>query len=229
MEAATNVRPTGNATPPNSIRIAVIDDHPLFREGTVGVLVAADGIEVVGEGATATDALAIARERAPDVMLLDLHLPGGGINAASDIAGSCPKVRIVALTAFEDEEDVTSALRAGVRGYILKGSTGDEMIAAVRAIFQGDCYVAPTLAARLLIKKGNGIDAVVDYNQRDLSACEEKVFALVAQGMSNKEVARSLKCTDRTIKHHMTNIMQKLRVRNRVQAALKFRRAKTAA
>jgi two-component system, NarL family, nitrate/nitrite response regulator NarL len=119
-------------------------------------------------------------------------------------------------------------LKSGVRGYISKGSTGNEMIGAVRANFQGDCYMAPTLAARLLIKKGNGID-VVDNNQRDLSVCEEKVFALVAQGMSNKEGARSLKYTERTIKHHMTNIMQKLRVRNRMQAALKFRRATTAA
>jgi two-component system nitrate/nitrite response regulator NarL len=229
MEAATNDRATGNATPPNSIRIAVIDDHPMFREGTVAVLVDADGIEVVGEGATATGALAIARERSPDVMLLDLNLPGGGVNAAANIARACPNVRIIALTASEDEEDVTSALKSGVRGYVLKGSTGDEMIEAVRAVFQGDYYVAPTLAARLLINKGNGIAAVVGGNQRDLSACEGKVFALVSQGMSNKQVARSLKCTERNIKYHMTNIMQKLKVRNRVQAALKFRPANTAA
>jgi two-component system, NarL family, nitrate/nitrite response regulator NarL len=218
-----NVR---SATPPNSIRIAIIDDHPIFRGGIVEALMGSDGIEVVGEGATAADALAIARERTPDVMLLDLRLPGGGVSAAANIACASPKVRIVALTA--SEEDVVSALKAGVRGYILKGSTGDEVIATVRAVFQGDCYVAPTLAARLLIKKGNRIDAVVGDNQRDLTACEEKVFALVAQGMSNKEVARGLKCTERTIKHHMTNIMQKLNVRNRVQAALKFCGANTA-
>jgi two-component system, NarL family, nitrate/nitrite response regulator NarL len=224
MEAATNAR---NATP-HAIRIAIIDDHPIFREGTVEALAGADGIEVVGEGATATDAVAIARERTPDVMLLDLHLPGGGVNAAANIACACPKVRVVALTASEDDEEVAAALKAGVRGYILKGSTGHEVIETVRAIFRGDCYVAPTLAARLLIKKGARIAAVVANNQHDLSACEEKVFALVAQGMSNKEVARSLKCTERTIKHHMTNIMQKLNVRDRVQAALKFRRPDTA-
>jgi two-component system, NarL family, nitrate/nitrite response regulator NarL len=211
------------------IQIAVIDDHPMFREGTVEALADADGIEVVGEGATAGDAEAIARERSPDVMLLDLRLPGGGVSAAANIARVCPKVRIVALTASEDEEDVTSALKSGVRGYILKGSTGDETIEAVRAVFQGDYYVAPTLAARLLINKGNGIAAVIDGNQRDLSACEGKVFALVSQGMSNKQVARDLKCTERTVKHHMTNIMQKLKVRNRVEAALKFRPANTAA
>jgi two-component system nitrate/nitrite response regulator NarL len=190
VETAMNVR---TATPPNSIRIAIIDDHPLFREGIVEALKGADGIEVVGEGATAADAVAIARERNPDVMVLDLRLPGGGVSAAANIACACPKVRIVALTASEDEENVVSALKAGVRGYILKGSTGDEVIETARAIFQGDCYVAPTLAARLLIKKGNAINAVVTDNQFDLTACQEKVFALVAQGMSNKEVARSLK------------------------------------
>ena len=226
VEAAMNVR---TATPPNSIRIAIIDDHPLFREGIVEALMGADGIEVVGEGATATDAVAIARERTPDVVLLDLRLPGGGVNAAANIACAYPTVRVVVLTASEDEEEVAAALKAGVRGYILKGSTGHEVIETVRAVFRGDCYVAPTLAARLLIKRGTRIAAVVADNQRDLTACEEKVFALVAQGMSNKEVARSLKCTERTIKHHMTNIMQKLNVRNRVQAALQFRRADSAA
>jgi two-component system, NarL family, nitrate/nitrite response regulator NarL len=226
MEAAIDVR---NAAPPSSIRIAIIDDHPLFRGGTVEALAGADGIEVVAEGATAADAVATAQERSPDVMLLDLRLPGGGVSAAENIARACPMVRIVVLTSSEDEEDVVSALKAGVRGYILKGSSGNEVIETVRAVFRGDCYVAPTLGAQLLIKKGNGISAVVSDNQRDLSACEEKVFALMAQGMSNKEVARSLECTERTIKHHMTNIMQKLKVRNRVQAALKFGRANTAA
>jgi two-component system, NarL family, nitrate/nitrite response regulator NarL len=226
VETGMNVR---TATPPNAIRVAIVDDHPLFREGIVEALAGADGIEIVGEGATATDALAVARERAPDIMLLDLRLPGGGISAAANIACACPKVRIVALTASEDEEDVVSALRAGIRGYILKGSTGDEVIETVRAIFQGGSYVAPTLAGPLLIKAGNRTNTLVTDAQCDLTACEEKVFALVAQGMSNKEAARSLKCSERTIKHHMTNIMQKLNVRNRVQAALKFRPVGTAA
>jgi DNA-binding NarL/FixJ family response regulator len=224
-----NIHATSNAALPASIRIAVIDDHPMFREGTVRVLTAADGIEVVGEGATATDAVAIARERIPDVMLLDLHLPGGGLNAVSSIARACPKVRIVALTASEDEQDVTSALEAGMRGYILKGSTGHEVVETVRAIFRGESYVAPNLAARLLIKAGKRIEAIVVDDQRDLSPREEEVFALVAQGRSNKEVARSLKCTERTVKHHMTNIMQKLNVRNRVEAVMKFHRANTSA
>jgi len=222
MQANMNIRPIDNTALSDLIRIAVIDDHPMFREGTVQALTEADGMEVVGQGATATDAIAIAQERIPDVMLLDLYLPGGGASAAASVARACPNVRIVALTASEDEQDVTSALQAGARGYILKGSSGQELVETVRAVFRGDCYVAPHLAARLLINKGKRIEIIVDDNQRVLNSREGEVFALVSQGMSNKEVARSLQCTDRTVKYHMTNIMQKLNVRNRVEAALKF-------
>jgi len=223
MEATTNIRAANSTAVPASIRIAVIDDHPIFREGTVSVLTGAAGIEVVGEGATATDAVAIARERVPDVVLLDLNLPGGGVNAAESIASACPKVRVVVLTASEDAEDVTTALNAGVRGYLLKGSSGHEVVETVRAVVRGASYVAPNLAARLLISKGKRVEAI-DGDRHDLSSRQAEIFALVSRGMSNKEVARVLKCTERTVKHHMTNIMHKLNVRNRVQVALKFQR-----
>jgi two-component system nitrate/nitrite response regulator NarL len=203
-------------------RVAIVDDHPLFRDGMVSMLMRVDGIEVVGEGATAADALKIAQEHAPDVMLVDVRLPGGGVEAAASIAGACPNVRIIMVTASEDEHDVTSALRAGARGYILKGSSGDDLVATVWAVAEGGSYVAPHLAAQLLINRGNRIEAVADYNPHDLTSREEEILALVARGMSNKEVAQSFKCTERTIKYHMTNIMQKLNVRNRVQAVLKF-------
>jgi len=207
---------------PNALRVAVIDDHPLFREGVISVLMGVDDIEVVGQGATAADALKIAQELVPDVMLLDLCLPGGGVNAAASIAHTCPSVGTIMLTASEDEQDVASALQAGVKGYILKGSGGHEIVKAMRAVVRGGSYVAPSFAARLLVSKVKRIEVTVDDNRRDLSSREEEVFALVAQGRSNKEVARSLKCTERTVKHHMTNIMQKLSVRNRVEAVLKF-------
>jgi two-component system nitrate/nitrite response regulator NarL len=205
-----------------SCRVAVIDDHPLFREGVVSMLIGVDGIEVVGQGATAAEALKIAQECAPDITLLDVCLPGGGVEAAASIAQTCPNVRIVMLTASENEQDVASALQAGARGYILKGSSGHELIETLRAIAEGNSYVAPNLAARLLIKQSRRIEAVVERTPHDLTAREEEIFALVARGMSNKEIARIFKCTERTIKHHMTHIMQKLNVRNRVEAALKF-------
>ena len=121
------------------IRLAVIDDHPLFREGMVGMLTGADG-EVVGQGSTAVD------ELAPDAMLLDVCLPGGGLEAAGNIARTCAHVRTVMLTASEDEQHVGSALQAGARGYILKGSSGREVVETVRNIARGDSYVAPNLA-----------------------------------------------------------------------------------
>ena len=206
----------------NLLRVVVIDDHPMFREGVISVLTHADGIEVVGEGATTADALKVAQEFVPNVMLLDLLLPGGGgIEVAAGIARVCPNVRIIILTASENEQHVASALQAGARGYILKGRSGQELVTAVRSIARGDSYVASNLAARLLINQGKRIETVVDH-PHDLTSRQAEIFALMAQGMSNKEIARSLKCTDRTVKHRMTNIMQKLNVRNRVEAALKF-------
>jgi DNA-binding NarL/FixJ family response regulator len=201
------------------IRVAVIDDHPLFREGLLTTLMGVEGIEVAGEGATAADAIRIAREHSPDVMLLDIRIPGGGIEAASELARAHPPMRIIMLTACEDEKCVALALEAGARGYLLKGSGGEEIVLAVRAIATGDSYVAPNLAARLLRNKTDRIDD----NLHGLTSREAEILALLARGMSNKEIARVSNCAERTVKHLMTGIMQKLKVRNRVEAVLKFR------
>jgi DNA-binding NarL/FixJ family response regulator len=187
------------------------------------MLMGVERIEVVGEGATAADALKIAEERAPDVMLLDVRIAGDGIEAASNLVRSHPNLRIIMLTASEDEQHVASALKAGARGYLLKASGGEEIVQAVRAIAKGESYVAPNLAARLLCKKADRIEAAADSNLHDLTSREAEIFGLLARGMSNKEIARAFHCTERTVKHHMTNIMHKLKVRNRVQAVLKFR------
>jgi two-component system nitrate/nitrite response regulator NarL len=207
-----------------AIRIAVIDDHPMFREGAVQTLACTEGIEVVGEGATAADALKVAEELRPDVMLLDISLPGGGVEAAANIARACPSVRAVMLTASESELDVASALQAGARGYILKGSSAAEVIETVRAIFKGESYVAPSLAARLLIQMGKRNEVVACKPVSDLTAREDEILALVSSGMTNKEIANRLRLTERTVKHHMTSIMRKSNVRNRVEAMLMFRR-----
>jgi two-component system, NarL family, nitrate/nitrite response regulator NarL len=183
---------------PDPIRIVVVDDHPMFREAAVQMLAHADGIEVVGEGATAADALKVAKELLPDVILLDVRLPGSGVEAAARIDCVCPDVRTIMLTASENEQDVTSALQAGARGYILKDSSGSEVVETVRAIYRGDTYVAPHLAARLLIKKSKQIEIVVNDNLHHLiTSREEEIFALVSVGMSNKEVARRRKTASR--------------------------------
>jgi two-component system, NarL family, nitrate/nitrite response regulator NarL len=143
---------------PNPVRIAVFDDHPAFREGVVEMLKRVDGFEIVGEGTTATDALEIAQERAPDVIVLDLCMPGGGIEAAACIASDYPNVRTIMLTASECEHDVVSALRAGARGYVLKGSRESEVVDAVLAVARGNFYFTPNLAARLLIERSKRIE-----------------------------------------------------------------------
>jgi two-component system, NarL family, nitrate/nitrite response regulator NarL len=209
----------------NVIRVAVVDDHPLFREGVVHMLKSVDGIEVVAEGATAADAVRIAQDSAPNVMLLDVNIAGGGIEAAQNVARASPDTQVVMLTVSDDEEHVASALRAGVRGYILKGSNGPELVRVVQSIAGGDSYVAPSLAARLLIRKKERPSADEDLD--DLTTRETEVVAFLRRGMSNKEIARAFNCTERTVKHHMTNIMQKLNVRNRVQVALRFQQRET--
>lgn len=203
------------------IRIAVIDDHPMFRKGAVQLLTSAGGIEVVGEGATAADAIKVARERDPDIFLLDIYLPGGGFEAAAGIARVCLNAGIIMMTASEDEQDVTSALQVGARGYIVKGSSGSEVVETVRAVARGDSYVAPTLGARLLIKKGNRIETIVSDNVRYLGSRDGEVSGLVSPGTSNTEVV-SLKSGGRTTKHSTTNAMRRLGVRNRGLAVLKL-------
>ncbi|HSF93796.1 MAG TPA: response regulator transcription factor [Thermohalobaculum sp.] len=206
---------------PDSIRIVLVDDHPLFREGVAKTLTDQGGFEVVGQGASADDAVRLADEHLPDIMLLDISMPGGGIEAARKIAGNCPVVKIIMLTVSEHNDNVVAALKAGARGYILKGVGGDELISIVRDVKKGDSYVSPDLAARLLtdVQSGTKDDDEVDP-VAGLTAREEQILKLVSQGLSNKEVARDLDLQEKTVKHYMTNILQKLQVRNRVEAAL---------
>jgi two-component system, NarL family, nitrate/nitrite response regulator NarL len=209
---------------PDAIRIAVIDDHPMFREGAMQIFAGTDDMRVVAEGATAADAVKVAEELRPDVMLLDLGLPGGGLEAAAIIAGTFPSVRAVMLTASESAFDVAAARTVGARGYILKGSSGAEVVETVRAIFNGECYVAPSFAARLPVEMRMDCEFCAPTCANDLTGREEAVLSLVSLGMTNKEIANRLHLTERSVKHHMTSIMRKSKVRNRVEAMLMFRR-----
>lgn len=151
---------------PNPVRIAVFDDHPMFREGLLRMLKCVGGFEIAGEGATATDAFKVAQHDAPDVVLLDVFMPGGGIEAAARIACNCPDVQTMMLTASECENDVVSALLAGARGYVLKGGRDSEVVDAVHAIARGNFYFTPDLVVRLLIERGKRIE---DRRQRQPS------------------------------------------------------------
>jgi len=206
---------------PDKIRIVLVDDHPLFREGVAMTLASEPDIEVLGQGVSADDALRLVKKFLPDIVLLDISMPGGGIEAARKIAVSCPVVKIVMLTVSEQDDVVVTALQAGARGYILKGVGGEELVSIVRAVNRGESYVSPDLAARLLVEmqSGNSNGSAPDLFSA-LTAREEQILKLVSRGFSNKEIGRELGLQEKTVKHYMTNILQKLQVRNRVEAAL---------
>lgn len=205
------------------LRVAIIDDHPLFREGVAYTLRSARGLDVVGEGGSADDAVRIARQQAPDIVLLDVSMPGGGIEAARSIARICPDARTIMLTVSETEQDVSQALDAGVKGYVLKGTSGSRLLETIFAVSRGESYVTPGLAARLLTL-GRRPEPARSTLLPELTEREGQILAQVARGLTNKEIARAMSLSEKTVKHHMTNVMQKLQVRNRVEAAMVYRR-----
>lgn len=203
------------------ITLVVIDDHPMLRDGVVRTLGAERDMRVVAEGGSAADALRLAREHLPDVILLDVSMPGGGLKAAADIAVACPIVKIIMLTVSQDEEHVMEAFKAGASGYVLKGVSGAEFASIVRDVYAGRNYITPELAAGLL----QDADRRSARNEkRDaleaLTPRERQILQELAKGSSNKVIARTLALSEKTVKHHMTNILQKLRVHNRVEAAI---------
>ena len=206
----------------DKIQVVIVDDHPLFRDGVLQTLRAEPDFEVVGQTTTAAEAVRLAGELLPDVILLDITIPGGGLNAARMIAATSPVTKIIMLTASEAEEDVLTALKSGARGYILKGVSARELVKAVRDVHAGEAYVTPTLAASLLSEmKGGGLGPRPAPNPLDeLTERESQILEQVASGLSNKEIAQQLFLSEKTVKHYMTNILQKLQVRNRVEAAL---------
>ncbi|MFK7856656.1 MAG: response regulator [Granulosicoccus sp.] len=209
-----------------NIRVIVVDDHPLFRQGVVQVLNNESHTDVVGEGSCARDAQKLAEKLLPDVILLDVSMPGGGITAARQIAASCPSVRIGMLTVSESDDDVIQSLQAGAHGYIQKGIGGTELVDVVKSLYVGDLYVSPGLAAQLLtesVSRGNvpksiqnGVSAEADH----LTSREEQILEGITQGLSNREIGQKLHISEKTVKNYVTNVLQKLHVRNRVEAAM---------
>jgi len=179
-------------------------------------------MEIVGEGDTAQDALTLAQETMPDVMLLDIAMPGSGLNAANEIATRCPVVKVVMLTVSEDEDDVLEAFKAGAKAYALKGVPGSELIRIIKAVHAGQAYVTPKLAVNVLLDMTRVSDMPTPAQRlvHDLTTREHEVLELVAIGNTNKEIGTRLYLSEKTVKHHVSNILQKLQVRNRVEAAL---------
>jgi two-component system, NarL family, nitrate/nitrite response regulator NarL len=204
----------------SKIRVAVIDDHPLLREGVVSVLTSCHDIEVVAQGSSADEVAEIARSRKPDVMLLDVSIPGGGLSAIKAIAAYSPETRVMMLTVSVDKTDVLEALRLGARAYVVKGVGGRELVQALRAVLQGERYLSPSLGAMLLSDVDSGKAEAKALAVRGLNSREAAVLSLLTQGLSNKEIGVRLQLSDKTIKHYMTSVFQKLNVRSRLEAAL---------
>lgn len=203
------------------ISIVVVDDHPLFREGVVYTLQESGLFDVVAQAGTQEDAIREAEKHLPDLMLLDVSMPGGGVETAIEITKRVPVVKLIMLTVSEHEQDVQEALKAQARGYVLKGVASENLISILKSIHEGDSYISPNLAANLLMRGSDGSktrDLIEDF---DLSARERQILERLSNGMSNKEIADDIYLSEKTIKHYMTNIMQKLHVSNRVQAAIK--------
>ncbi len=203
---------------PDPIRILLADDHPLFREGVAYSLGLEDDLEVVAQASSGEEAVALAQRLRPDVVLLDINMPGlGGIAAAGQIAASLPDTRIVMLTVAENEDSLMAALKAGAHGYVLKGVTAAEFRAITRRVAAGEAYVTPTLAAGILAEfsRPRPPDSFSELTPR-----EKDVLKQLSQGLTNREIGERLHLAEKTIKHHMTNILQKLHVRTRTEAAI---------
>ena len=201
----------------NRVRVGIVDAHPLFRAGLGQLLTLCRDCAVVAEGATAEDAFRIAQQDAPDVLVVDLHSEFH-VETVARLAGEFPAVRTLILTVMADENQVVSALRAGAAGYMLKGASGAEFIESIRRVHKGESYVYPSLAGRLMrlaIHRQSKPDRFSTLTTR-----EEQILDYLTRGLSNKEIGRELTLSDKTIKYHVTSLLEKLDVRNRVEAAL---------
>lgn len=200
------------------IRIVIADDHPVFREGVCSSLAAEPDLAVVGQAGTGEEALRLTVDLLPDVVLLDIGMPGwGGLVTAEKLSRTCPAAKVVMLTVYDDEDRWLAAFKAGARGYVLKGVSPSELAGIVRIVAAGDVYVSPMLAAGMLreLTGARPQDPLSELTER-----EREVLSLVAEGLTNREIGERVHLAEKTVKNHMTNILGKLHVRSRVEAAL---------
>ena len=203
-----------------TIRLVIADDHPIYREGLARSLSDHEVFSVVGQAADAAGAVELARRMRPDVVLLDISMPGGGLMALDGIMKDAAPPAVAMLTVSEEDADIVDALKAGAKGYILKGIGSRELADVVRELAAGRTYLSPSLAMKVLEAMHRPKPQPVSSPVDDLTKREEDILRLVAAGKSNKEVARDLELQEKTVKHYMTAILQKLHARNRVEAAL---------
>ncbi len=210
----------------DTIRILIADDHPLFRDGLRALLLAAPEMEVVGEAASGAEAIHLAAETEPHVILMDIQMPDGdGIEATRQIVGANPRVGVLMVTMFEEDQSVFAAIRAGARGYVLKGAKHEEMLRAIHAVHSGEAIFSPTIAGRMMNFFTASRTVIPPETFADLTEREREILVLIGQGKTNDAIATDLTISVKTVRNHVSNIFNKLQVADRAQAALQARDA----
>ncbi len=210
----------------SALRIFVAEDHPLFRRGVVSLLSSVPDFEVVGEATSGREAVERATRLQPDVVLMDLQMPGGnGIEATREIARKSPGVRVLVVTLFEDDDSVFMALRAGARGYILKDADEEELARAIRAVGRGEAIFSPAVAERVLAYFASSSPAAQPQAFPSLTDREREILNLIARGHPNPAIARELSLSTKTVGNYVSNIFTKLQVADRAQAMIRAREA----
>jgi DNA-binding NarL/FixJ family response regulator len=206
-------------------RVLVVDDHPLYREGLLAALSVVDGVDVVGEAETGEEAVQRAAELVPDVVLMDLHLPGlSGVEATRRITAAQPSAGVLVLTMLDADDAVFSAMRAGARGYLLKGAGRAEIASAIAAVARGEVIFSAGVATRVMdLFSGRGTGGPAPF--RELTEREREILDLVARGLTNAAIAQRLFLSDKTVRNHVSNIFTKLQVGGRAEAVARARDA----
>ena len=206
----------------DELRVLVVDDHDLFRTGLRNLL-EEQGVNVVGEAENGETAIRLASDLAPDVVVMDLNMPGaGGVETTRRLSSLAPLSRVVVLTISADDDDVMNAVMAGACGYLLKDSSIQELIAGIRAASEGESLISPQIAAKVLQRlRAQSKDAdAAETIRAELSDRELQVLKLIANGKDNAQIARELFISPKTVKNHISNILMKLQIENRIQAAV---------
>ncbi len=218
-----NEKPEATAArPAESLRVLLVDDHDLFRTGLRNLL-EEQAVQVVGEAAEGAQALRMVRELAPDVVVMDLNMPGmSGVEATRQVTSLAPLTRVVVLTISDQDDDVMNAILAGACGYLLKDSSIQELIQGIRAAAVGESLISPNIAAKVLqrVRSTSSVSAIAETIRAELSDREIQVLKLIANGKDNAHIAAELHISPKTVKNHISNILMKLQIDNRIQAAV---------
>ncbi len=207
-----------------SLRVMVADDHPLFRQGVVAALSRERDLQVVGEAGSGEEIFDLAQNLAPDVVLMDVSMPGwGGVLTVEKLHVAYPHITVIMLTMSEDTDSLMAALKAGARGYVLKGVAPSELAQVLRSAHAGEIYVSPTMTGEMLVALSRG---PVNDPCQELTEREREILGLIGQGLKNREIGEKIFLSEKTVKHYVSNILQKLQLRSRLEAAL-FARQRT--